>query len=134
MISQGGPSTARLANITNTTRGIRLATGAALALRRGERRRGLMGRSALEEGEALVLPRCRQVHTFGMLFEIDVLFIGPNGLVVRACRRVRPRRVSPFAWSATAVVELPSGTIEATGTLLGDTVVIELRRGEAPGY
>lgn len=125
--TDGRSPTRRLAGIANTTRGTLLATEAAFALSRGARRRGLAGRVAMDAGEALILPRCRQVHSFGMLFDIDVLFLDRNGAVVRACPCMSPRRVSPVAWGASTAVELPSGTIAATRTRARDRVEFTLR-------
>ncbi len=47
-----------------------------------ERLIGLLGRSGLEEGEALMIPDCGSVHTFGMRFVIDVLFFDKDGNVL----------------------------------------------------
>jgi uncharacterized membrane protein (UPF0127 family) len=79
----------------------------------------------MRAGQALVICRCRQVHTIGMRFPIDVLFIDRNGAVVRVCRGLRPGRISPIAWRATAAVELPAGSAELSATADGD--VIEIR-------
>jgi uncharacterized protein len=58
-------------------------------------------------GSGLLIPRCSSVHTFGMRFPLDLVFLDRNG---RACsiRREIPRR--RFAWDcrASAVLELPS--------------------------
>ena len=56
----------------------------------GRRLAGLIGRPGLETGEALLIPRCRSVHTIGMRFPIDVAFV--RGETVVALRE----RVPPF--------------------------------------
>jgi uncharacterized membrane protein (UPF0127 family) len=109
--------------LVNETRGTILATDARFALDRRARTRGLLGRESLEHGEALVFPRCRQVHMFGMRFSIDVLFLDGEGVVVRAVGDLQPGRLSPWVRSACTVVELPAGTLESTGTHKGDRVV-----------
>jgi uncharacterized membrane protein (UPF0127 family) len=81
-----------------------------------------MGRESMNRGEALVIPRCRQVHTFGMNFPIDVVFLDRRGVVVRNCSRMNPRRVSPYVYRARDAVELPAGTIDETGTEPGDCI------------
>jgi uncharacterized protein len=53
---------------------------------------------------ALLIPRCRSVHTFGMRFEIDVTFLDEHGRAIRHARRVGPRRVL-FERGAFAVLE-----------------------------
>lgn len=108
--------------LTNLTRGTVLATEAARACTRAERRRGLIGRSGMAPGEALVFERCRQVHTFGMRFCIDVLFLDCGGKVMACVRKLPPRRLTRVAWRARAAVELPAGTLASTGTVPGDLI------------
>lgn len=112
------------ARVVNTTRGTSLASEAGFALSRSARRRGLTGRMSMEPGEALVFPRCRQVHSFGMLIPIDVLFLDRHGTVLRVCPDLPPRRVSPVTWRARAAIELPAGTLARTGTGERDRVVV----------
>ena len=50
----------------------------------------------LPPGHALLIPRCRSVHTFGMRFAIDVVFLDERGRVIRVARAVPPRRVRPL--------------------------------------
>jgi uncharacterized protein len=67
-----------------------------LALRRGP------------PGYALLIPRCRCVHTFGMRFALDLVWFGADGRVVAIDRRVPPNRVVARR-GAWAVLETPSG-------------------------
>ena len=56
---------------------------------------------------ALLIPRCRSVHTFGMRFALDLYWLGPAGDIVRVDREVPPRRVVRCR-GARAVIEVPS--------------------------
>jgi uncharacterized membrane protein (UPF0127 family) len=58
-------------------------------------------------GAGLLIPRCRSVHTFGMRFRLDVLFLDPQGTVIEARWDVPPRRIVRCP-GAAAVLELPS--------------------------
>jgi hypothetical protein len=58
--------------------------------------------------EPLLIPRCRSVHTFGMRFAIDVVFLDARGRVLRVAERVPPCRVVSCS-GARAVVEIPAG-------------------------
>jgi len=87
----------------------RLVFGFAFPVAVGFRSR-LLGLARLrreEAGEGLLIPRCACVHTFGMRFPLDLVFLGPDGLPVDVRLRVPPRRV---AWrrGAVAVLEVPS--------------------------
>ncbi len=59
-------------------------------------------------GNGLLIPRCACVHTFGMRFVLDLVFLDRAGGVLAVRRGVAPRRL---AWrrGAHAVLELPPG-------------------------
>jgi uncharacterized protein len=70
----------------------------------------LLGLSLLSReraGPGLLIPRCSSVHTFGMRFELDVLFLDDGGRVIELRRSVPPARVVRCA-AASAVLELPA--------------------------
>jgi uncharacterized membrane protein (UPF0127 family) len=58
--------------------------------------------------EPLLIPRCRSVHTAGMRFAIDVVFLGREGRVLRVAAGVPPWRLVSCR-SAVAVVETAAG-------------------------
>lgn len=58
-------------------------------------------------GPGLLIPRCRSVHTFGMRFAIDVVFLGADGREIRRVRSLGPLRFSADR-RAAAVLELPA--------------------------
>jgi uncharacterized membrane protein (UPF0127 family) len=60
-------------------------------------------------GAGLLLPRTRSIHTFGMRFALDLVWLDRDGVVVRVDRAVAPRRLRACA-RASAVIELPAGT------------------------
>ena len=72
------------------------------------RGRGLGGLDALPADRALRIPRCRAVQTFTMRFALDLIWLGPDGAVVRVDRGVPPRRHRGCA-RARAVVETRAG-------------------------
>jgi len=86
------------------------------------RMRGLLGRTELPPGEGMLLETPGPIHTCGMRFPIDVLFLNREFVVLGMKESLRPWR---FAWTpgARRVLELPAGTIAATGTEEGDRVV-----------
>lgn len=84
-----------------------------------ERMRGLLGRDGLPSDEALLLKRCWSVHTFGMRFAIDVLFLDSNGHVVGIHHQV-PRRRMLLNLRAKQTLEMAAGSARAHGIALGD--------------
>ena len=89
---------------------------------RRERTRGLLGRDGFTG--ALVFRRCRQVHTFGMRFAIDVAFCRADGVVLRISS-LRPWRLSPLVWRAAFVIEAEAGAFERWGLRVGDQVEVK---------
>jgi len=76
-----------------------------------DRRARLLGLAGLSEGEAgagLLLPRCSHVHTFGMRFALDLVFLDAHGRPLLVNRGVPPRRFAGLC-GAAAVLELPRG-------------------------
>ena len=116
-----GPS----ARLVNRTRGAVLALRVERAEGVLDRMRGLLGRAALREGEALALSPCGSIHTFFMRFPIDAVFLDRRGRVVRALARLRPWRATRFHLRAEQVVELPEGSLARTGTCQGDELAFE---------
>lgn len=79
-----------------------------LACTRASRTLGLALLERSRAGEGLLIPRCRSVHTFGMRFALDLVFIDSQGLTVRRLSGVAPRKFV-FEPAADRVLELPSG-------------------------
>lgn len=73
-----------------------------------ERRRGLAGLDELPRGHALHILRCPTVHTVGMRFALDLVWLDGDGAVVRVDRDVRPWRVKGCRRART-VVEVAAG-------------------------
>jgi uncharacterized membrane protein (UPF0127 family) len=68
---------------------------------------GLALLARADAGLGLLIPGCRAIHTFGMRFPLDVLFIDGDGLPLRVVRDVGPCRFVAER-RADAVLELPS--------------------------
>src|SRR5215218_1821036 len=121
----------RQVRVLNITRAAVLAERADLADSFFARVRGLLGRSTLANGEGLVIRPCNAVHTLGMAFPIDVVHLDVDSRVLRVVANLRPWRLGPVVRGSRGVVELPAGTVTATGTRPGD--VIEPGGPSTPG-
>jgi uncharacterized protein len=93
--------------------------------------KGLMGRATLPEGSALWLPDSNGIHMMFMRFAIDAVFLGRVDVdgtrpVVAVHERLPAwRGLVPLVRNAHGVLELPVGTIEATGTAVGDRIALD---------
>jgi len=90
------------------------------------RTRGLLGRDKIDEGFALIITRCKQIHTFFMRFPIDVLFVDRGNRVIKTISAMPPSRISGFFWDSHLVIELSAGVIKATQTQSQDLLFFEL--------
>ncbi len=114
----------RVVRVHNVTRGRDLATRAQVAASFWTRLRGLIGRPHLAPGEGLVLIPSRGVHMWFMRFPIDVVYVDREGRVVDVDEHLAPWRIGRPRPRAHFVVELPAGTVAATGTRPGDQVIL----------
>lgn len=110
--------------VVNLTRGVEIANAVELAGDGAARRKGLLGRSGLNEGQGLWIAPCEAVHTFGMQFPIDVLYLNRKQRVAKVVQRLPPWRFSACLL-ARSVVELRAGTLARTGTCAGDEIRLE---------
>lgn len=86
---------------------------------------GFAGHPELPEGSGLLLAPCASVHTLGMRGPVDVLFLDRKGRVVEVWGRLQPGRFAVGGHGVYAALQLPSGTLEATGTRNGDILILE---------
>ena len=100
-----------------------VATSVEIAATRSSRRRGLLGRDCLAEATAMLLAPCAAVHTAGMRFAIDVVFVDRQGYAVKVVRDLRPWRVA-LAAGARAVIEMPAGSLRWGAVLPGDRLYL----------
>lgn len=87
---------------------------------------GLLKRSHLGPEEALWLMPSKGIHTIGMKFPIDVVFLTKKNQVVGLISGLAPYRISAIHLGGYSVLELPNGTIRKSRTELGDQFEISL--------
>lgn len=110
--------------VSNVTRDVELASRIEIANTSSKRRKGLLGRNALAAGEGLWIVPCESVHTFGMRFPIDLIYLDREKRVKKVRHSVPPQRLSACL-SAHSVIELASGVARRTGTQPGDKLNLE---------
>lgn len=86
------------------------------------RLKGLTFRDKMEGKEGLVLFPCNMIHTFGMHFSIDVVYLSKDNTVLRLIENLRPNRIAPIVPKAHSVMEVPAGILKATDTRKGDHI------------
>ena len=115
----------------NASQNTMVADRVAVAATRAARAVGLLSRTGLEPGEALWIVPSRGVHTCGMRFPIDMVALDDEGMVIDCVSNLRPWRVRLPRRGTAGVLELAAGTLAASRTGLGHTIILELVGQEA---
>ena len=110
--------------VRNITSEAILAETADIADTSAKRRTGLLRHQSLPAGSGLWIVPCEAVHTFGMKFAIDVVYLNKRRKVLKIRHNMVPRRISGCL-RAHSVLELPAGTAESTETKPGDMLDFE---------
>jgi uncharacterized membrane protein (UPF0127 family) len=108
--------------VYNKTRETFVATETMVANSYIRRLVGLLGKTKrwAQLGRGLWIVPSSGVHTIGMLFPIDLIFLNKEKQVVYIEEHVRPFRISKVSLKAESVLELPPHTIYRSGTQVGD--------------
>lgn len=117
----------------NQTRQAYLATDLAVADTHWTRLRGLLGLKVgdFRNGCGLWITPCHGVHTLGMGFPIDVVYLDRGMNVIHIQAELKPWRFAPIRGQAASVLELPCKIAAETRTAVGDKIEITVSRGNA---
>ena len=80
---------------------------------------GLIGKAQLSSNEGMLIKQCCSIHTFGMTYAIDVIFLNSNGQIIRVVENLKPLRFARCG-KACMVLELRAGSINKLHTKPGD--------------
>jgi len=123
-LSQGATMTLR-----DITRGTAVGTQITIANTSLTRLIGLAGRRELASGCGLLIRPSSGVHTFGMLFAIDVVALSKDLRVLKLWHRLAPFRITSVSLKTHSMLELPAGQIGNCRMQVGDQ--LELVRSGA---
>jgi uncharacterized membrane protein (UPF0127 family) len=105
--------------IINLTKNKIIAKKTLFAVSFTARGRGMIGRT-FEDFDAMVFNRCNSIHTMLMGMKIDVLFVNSENSICEIRKELLPWKPFIRCSKAVTVIELPCGTIDRTGTEIGD--------------
>jgi uncharacterized protein len=81
---------------------------------------GLLGKRRLDPGCGLLIRPSCGIHTFGMLFPIDVVALNKDLQVLMLWHRLAPFRMTSIYLKANSMLELPAGQIRNCEIDVGD--------------
>jgi uncharacterized protein len=114
----------RQVEIVNATKGTVVGSAIQVAATARSRMVGLLGKRKLEFGEGLLIVPCSGVHTWGMLFPIDVVALDSEMRVLAFRERLGAFRLAAVGWKTKRVLELPAGAIRQSQIGIHDQLVI----------
>jgi uncharacterized membrane protein (UPF0127 family) len=91
-----------------------------------ERMRGLLGRAPLGPDEGMLIESCNAVHTFGMRYPLDLVFLDHQQRVCKLVAGLAPYRMA-VCWRAALTLELAAGALARGSWRVGDQLVWEER-------
>ena len=123
-----GRNRSRSVCVYNKTRETFVATDVSVADNYIRRLVGLLGKTHrwAKLGRGLWIIPSRGVHSIGMLFPIDLVFLSKDRTVVYTEEHFRPFRISRISLKATSVLELPAHAIYRSRTRIGDSLEISV--------
>jgi len=108
----------------NITRQSFINLGVAIADSPLARLRGLLGKMRMRSDEALWVVPSRGIHTIGLMFSIDVIYLDTKLRVIDLVESLAPLRVAPIRLHGASVLQLPARSISDSGTQIGDQLLI----------
>lgn len=115
---------ARTYCVYNRTRECFLSFGVGVADTSFTRLKGFIGRLKLGLDEGLWVVPSSGVHTWGVLFPLDLIYLDHNHRVVYLTEHFPRFRIAPLRTEAASVLELPTHTIYSSRTETGDQLLI----------
>ena len=110
--------------VYNETRQSFLSLGVSIADTFFTSLKGLLGKRKLRNDGGLWVIPSQGIHSIGLLFPIDLVYLDANRKVIHLVEHLRPFRFAPIKTSCESVLELPIRTICRSDTRIGDSFVI----------
>ncbi|GLC28999.1 DUF192 domain-containing protein [Clostridium omnivorum] len=89
-----------------------------------KRLKGLMFTKELSSDTSMYINHCNQIHTFFMNYNIDVLYLDKNSVIIEINENMKPGKIGKKVKDAVAVVELQGGKISKSNLKVGQAVII----------
>lgn len=108
----------------NVTRQAFISLGVGIADSPFARLRGLLGKTRMRSDEALWVVPSRGIHSIGLMFSIDVVYLDSELRVIDIVESLAPLRVARIRLRCASVLQLPVRSVVDSGTQIGDQLLI----------
>lgn|SRR5574344_2531127 len=82
---------------------------------------------AFSEFDGLILQPCKAIHSFGMNFRFDAIFIDKNYKIIKIYENFRENKLSLYVFKAKYVLEIPEGTTKIKNIKIGNVLKFEYK-------
>ncbi|MDV3428406.1 MAG: DUF192 domain-containing protein [Bacillota bacterium] len=89
-----------------------------------KRLKGLMFTKELPPDSSMYINPCGQIHTFFMNYDIDVLYLDKNNVILDIDESIKPGKIGKKVKGAAAVIELQGGKIRKSNIKIGQAIEI----------
>lgn len=110
--------------IRNLSNGRTIAQNELIARTFFQRLTGMLTRRFSNSLDAIVFENCNAIHTFGMRFPLDVIFVDNSSHVAAVCANVAPWKIVSVREKRCTTIELPAGTLSDSLCSIGDIIEI----------
>jgi uncharacterized membrane protein (UPF0127 family) len=86
-----------------------------------QRASGLIFRKQLLTNEVFHIKPCNSVHTFGMKYAIDIVYLDKTGVILKIIKNMQRRRIN-WCFKAHSVLEFNSNTSDLLAMQIGDVI------------
>lgn len=121
---RGAKKSAKAYCVFNRTRDSFLSLGVTLTDTHFTRLKGLVGKLRLKGDEGIWVVPSQGVHTIGVLFPIDLIYLDSEDRVIQLEESFGTFRIGPVRKNCASVLELPTRTIYSSQTQVGDKLLI----------
>ncbi len=88
------------------------------------RLKGLLGQVKIRVGGGVWIVPSQGVHSVGLSFPIDLVYLDKDFKVMALCEHLEPFRIAAIHLRAVSVIQLPPHTIFMSQTVVGDALLI----------
>lgn len=110
--------------IKNITTNVKICSNVLAATSFFKRFKGLMFTKELPQDFSIFIKPCGQIHTFFMNYNIDVLYLDKDNIILDTDENLEPGKIGKKVKGAVSVIELPGGKISKTGIKAGQALEI----------
>lgn len=86
---------------------------------------GLLNKKSLTLEEGLLFEKCNSIHSFGMKFDFDAIYLDNDNKVVGLIENIKPNRIMPIVFKAKKVLETTSGFVQKHNIQIGDKITFQ---------